>query len=89
MTLQRDSKGNLIKYAWPGGYQVNYLMADGGTLCPHCANGENGSEAYEQGTLSEPDEQWEIIGTFINWENEGPIMCDHCNEEMKPEYGED
>ena len=31
-------------FAWPGGYTILYLTADGGELCAACVNGENGSE---------------------------------------------
>ena len=40
------SKGELITYAWPGGYPVIYITEDSGVLCPNCANGKNDSEAY-------------------------------------------
>lgn len=33
----RDSDGELIAYAWPGGYQVVYYTKDGSELCPECA----------------------------------------------------
>ena len=27
-------------YAWPGGYEISYLVKDGGVLCHQCANAE-------------------------------------------------
>ena len=35
---ERDSKGQLPAYAWPGGYPVLYLDNLNDTLCPECAN---------------------------------------------------
>ena len=40
------SEGELVSYAWPGGYPVIYITEDNGVLCPDCANGKNDSEAY-------------------------------------------
>lgn len=87
---QKTNDGKLISHAWPGGYPVYYIMGDGGTLCPKCANGENGSAAYldEEGTTMGTDPQWEICAQEIHWEGE-PLICDHCNGEIESAYGGD
>lgn len=73
----------LDKFAFPGGYAINYLMADGGYICAECANGENGSGA----SAFEDDPQWQTIGTDVYWE--GPdLHCDHCNTVITSEYGD-
>lgn len=88
MKLYKDSSGELIKYAWPGGYPVIYLAQDGEVFCPDCANGKNDSDAYVEGTRPEEDrdEQWEICGGDIYYEGD-PIPCVHCNGEIESAYG--
>lgn len=82
---ERDSAGELPAYAWPGGYPIIYLTADGGTLCPACANGENGSEATEDPI--QDDRQWLIVASDVHWEG-SPEICDHCNAEIESAYGD-
>ena len=75
-----DEKGKFQPYAWPGGYQLLYLCADDGVLCPDCAN--------EDGQTDDPDDpQWHIVDGFVNWEGP-PTICDNCNKSMESEYGE-
>lgn len=89
MALHRDDDGTLPAYAWPGGYPVTYLCADGGTLCPACANGENGSLASESLDPDCPDDnQWRLVGQDIHYEGE-PIVCDHCGASVESAYGEE
>lgn len=76
----RDDAGNLPAYAWPGGYAMAYLCADGGELCAGCANGGNGSEAS---TNSDAPDDWRLIsyvayGADCDTPTEG-VNCDHCN----------
>tara|TARA_Y100001951_G_C11192885_1_gene212572 strand:- start:71 stop:457 length:387 start_codon:yes stop_codon:yes gene_type:complete len=86
------SNGELITYAWPGGYPVIYLTEDSGVLCPDCANGKNDSEAYldidGRGRNGLKDPQWEICAADVHWEGD-PIPCDHCNAEIESAYGTD
>jgi hypothetical protein len=90
---ERDSDGKLPAFAWPGGAPLVYMTADGGELCPACANGENGSEAYTTGhepsfddgsTYDAPD--WHVVGYSIHEEG-APIRCDHCGAEVESAYG--
>lgn len=69
-------------FAWPGGYELHYHTKDGGVLCKDCAN------ANLELTLNEDDPQWFIIARDVLWEGD-PIQCDHCNRDIKPEYGDD
>jgi hypothetical protein len=78
----RDSDGKLSAFAWPGGYPIVYICGDGGTLCPACANGENGSDA----STTAEDKRWLLIGADIHWEGE-PMACDHCCAEIESAYG--
>lgn len=81
-TLERDKNGNLISHVWPGGYPVVYIVADGGELCPACANGENHSDA----SVETDSYQWLLIGSVIHWEGE-PILCSHCYAQIESAYG--
>lgn len=87
MTLHRDDNGKLPAYAWPGGYPIIYICDDGGVLCPACANGENGSEAYTGEYQPELGRDWHIAGSQVHWE--GPAEhCAHCNAIIESAYGE-
>lgn len=75
----RDSKGDLPAYAWPGGYPVTYITADGGELCAACANGGNGSRADDDLDADCPDDdQWRVVGYDILEGPEAEVRCDHC-----------
>jgi hypothetical protein len=83
MTLHRDTDGTLPKYAWPGGYPILYVCADGGVLCADCANGQNGSIASES---ADAPADWRIEGADIHYEGDAEI-CDHCGVEIPSAYG--
>lgn len=68
-------------YAWPGGYEIHYITADGGVLCHECANKEL------ERTLDAGDCQFHIIGQEIHWEGQ-PLTCDHCNRDIESCYGD-
>jgi len=68
-------------YAWPGSYEIVYVVQDGGILCHQCANKEL------MRTLDPDDAQFHIVGDFINYEDTD-LFCDHCNRKIGPEYGE-
>jgi hypothetical protein len=86
MTLHeiREDDGRLPAYAWPGGYPIIYIVADGEVLCPDCANGENGSEADLDRT---DDPGWHLVGFEVYYEGAAE-HCAHCNTEMESAYGD-
>lgn len=84
-TLPRDTDGTFSKFAWPGGYPIFYLFADGGTCCADCANGKNGSDASD---TADTDKQWRLEAYDINWEDSG-LYCDHCNARIESAYAEE
>jgi hypothetical protein len=85
--LHRDDNGKLPAYAWPGGYPIYYLCADGGCLCPKCANGENGSEAYDGAYVPEQGKDWHLVAQDIHYEG-APLVCDHCAAIIESAYGD-
>ena len=64
-----------------GGYEIVYVVQDGGILCHQCANKEL------MRTLDPDDSQFHIVGDFVNYEDTD-LFCDHCNRKIWPEYGE-
>jgi hypothetical protein len=79
MDLNRLSDGTLPHFA-DGGYPIVYLTADGGFLCPFCANRSEAREGHE-------DKQWNLVGCDIHWEGP-PAVCDNCNAEIDSAYGD-
>jgi hypothetical protein len=83
-TARRDSDGNYTSYAWPGAYPVFHLCADGGVLCPTCAN--DPSNPVHEDPQHNP--QWQIVASDINWEDTA-LTCDHCSNRIESAYGGD
>ena len=81
-----QSDGKLPAFAWPGGYPILYLMEDGASMCPDCANGENDSEATWNPGIEDAGTGWVIVGYFAHMEGE-PEFCCHCNAEIESAYG--
>ena len=71
-------------YAWPGGYPVYVVMADGELLCRDCACKHYRYIAYE--TNHPFSGGWESAGADILYE--GTEYCGHCNCELESAYGE-
>ena len=64
------------RFAWPGGYQINYLTADNSILCAACAQEE----------LDDPiDGEVPLLTPYIIWDG-AEDYCEDCNEELPPEY---
>ena len=68
-------------YAWPGYYEICYIVHDGGVLCHNCANDEL------MRTIDQDDERFYIVEADVNWECPS-IYCDHCNREIESAYGD-
>lgn len=69
-------------HAWPGGYEISYIVKDGGVLCHQCANREL------ERTLDPDDDQFHVVGEFTN-DEDSDLYCDHCGRRIEPAYGED
>lgn len=69
-------------YAWPGGYPIFYLCADGGVLCPKCAN-----DNIALTTDPDAEKDWRIVASDINYEDDW-LFCSHCNKLIESAYGE-
>ncbi len=69
-------------YAWPGGYPIAYVMADGESLCSTCMDTEDimfGTEDCDQA-----DASWTVIGAMAFGADadypEVTESCAHCNK---------
>lgn len=78
--IARDSDGKFSRYTDLGGYPICHICFDGGIICADCAN--------EHGHTDEPDDEWRIIASDVNWEN-AELYCDACSKHLEPAYGED
>lgn len=76
----RMENGLLPSFAWPGGYPLYYIVADGGCLCSQCAN-ENLRLLQDS-----DDKQWYVIGYEIHYEDDN-LRCDHCYKLIESAYG--
>ena len=74
----------LPAYAWPGGYPIYYIFADGGCCCPKCAN-DNIIGIDREGRNSHGG--WKLAACDVNYEDED-LTCDHCGAKIEAAYGE-
>jgi len=72
-----------ISHAWVAGYEVHYIVQDGGMLCHDCANKAWGLTMDEKG-----DPRWVVTHCHINYEDD-QCFCDHCGRQIKPAYGDE
>jgi hypothetical protein len=68
-------------FAWPGGYQMALLMADGEVIDAQAARENYRLIRRETGT------DWAPVDVFIHWEGE-PLICAHSGREIPSSYGE-
>jgi hypothetical protein len=70
-------------YAWPGGYPVYVVMADGELICAQCARAEY--KQIARATLQGYSDGWKAAGAEVLWEND--VQCCHCNKALPSAYG--
>lgn len=73
------------RYAWPGGYPMYLVMADGGSLCIDCAR--KGYRNIYHSLKNDIRDGWKPEGIDVNWE-QTDLFCDHCNKQIESAYGE-
>lgn len=78
-----------MPYAWPGGYPLFAITADGGCLCKDCVK-ENAkiiiAATRQDHIYTERD--WAVVAIETNWEDE-TLTCDHCGKSIESAYGEE
>ena len=73
------------QYAFPGGYPLYFVCADGGCLSFESVR-ENLREVIEA-IKGKHDPQWQVIACEINYENTG-LVCDHSGKPIENAYQE-
>lgn len=82
LPVNRDA---LPAFAWPGGYPLVYVCADGGgALCPTCVNAE--IDNIDDSTRRRLRDGWQLTGVDVHYEGEA-ITCDHCGADIDSAYG--
>jgi hypothetical protein len=72
-------------YAWPGGYPVYTIMADGELLCPDCAR--HNFQQIVRATNDTCRDSWQAAGAEVYWE--GPDQeCAQCGKALQSAYGD-
>jgi hypothetical protein len=74
------------KYAWPGGYPLYFIAADGAALCFDCTRKEFGRIARSM--IARDRDGWAIEGCAANYEDQD-CYCAHCNRRIDPAYDMD
>ena len=69
------------KFAFPGGYPLVAIMADGEPMCCDCV-GKEAAAIIE----ACPRDGWRIAGVEVYWEGE-PMACSHCSASIESAYG--
>lgn len=74
-------------YAWPGGYPLYFITADGEALSFESAQANQGLilEAINTADISSG---WQVIGCDVNWEDT-QLICAHSNKKIQSAYGDD
>jgi hypothetical protein len=73
------------RYAWPGGYPLFVVMADGDAMCCACARKNFG--LIGRATRDNSRNGWAASGSAINWED-ADLVCCNCNGAIQSAYGE-
>jgi hypothetical protein len=83
--MKLSSLQNFIRsngYAWPGGYPMALLMADGEAI-----DAQSARENYRI-IRRAVSKDWTAENVFIHWEGD-PIICANSGREIPSAYGSD
>jgi hypothetical protein len=88
MTLA-EIKGRLRagNYAWPGGYPIYFITADGAALSFESVR-QQWREVVAAHLHNDRRGGWFIDAADINWEDSA-LYCEHSGERIESAYGED
>ena len=73
-------------YAWPGGYPLYFLCADGEALSFKAA--QENKEEIEYAIRAQDKSGWHVVAMDINWED-AMLYCAHSNDRIESAYAED
>jgi len=70
-------------YAWPGGYPLFAITADGGCLCKDCVK-DNAKQIIKD-TRTNYQSGWTVMAVTVNWEDTD-LVCDNCGRSIEAAY---
>lgn len=73
-------------WVWPGGYPMFLVMADGEALSFQAAH-EQLAELLAAFKSPDRFDGWRVVGTEINWEDDG-LTCAHTGKQIQTAYSE-
>jgi hypothetical protein len=73
-------------YAWPGGYPLFFLTAEGAALSFEAARKE-WRNIVATHLRRDTRSGWFIIATHVNWENT-ELVCEHSGKPIESAYGD-
>ena len=85
-TLENIDQAVAAPYAWPGGYPTLFVMQDGGTICPQCA--QDNIALIKEAMIDGWDDQWIVVAQEIVYENAEGLYCDNCDGIHEAAYGD-
>lgn len=72
------------RFAWPGGYALGLMLADGECICSACVAEE--IDLIREATRDEDDSGWRAVAAYytdadddLDDEDHTPTLCVHCN----------
>lgn len=74
-------------YAWPGGYPLYFVTADGAALSFETVRDEY-DEVAEAITGDETSGGWRVVAVAVNWEDPD-LYDDHSGDRIESAYAED
>ena len=74
-------------YAWPGGYPLYFIAADGAPLSFGAVR-ERFREVCADMLGTSRLSQWRLIGLEVNWEDPA-LVCEHTGARIESAYAED
>lgn len=74
------------KYAWPGGYPLYFITADGGALSFDAVI-ENAGLIRDAVITQDTHSGWCVCAVDVNWEDTD-LVCDHTGNKIESAYGE-
>lgn len=74
-------------YAWPGGYPLYFIAADGEALSFKAVQ-DNLKEVMRATYSKHYGNDWRVIGVQVNWEDQH-LYCGHTDERIQSAYGEE
>jgi hypothetical protein len=89
--MQIETRDDFVKalehgpYAWPGGYPVYFVMADGEAMSFDAVKAER--SRIEAEFLDASDKAWQPVALEVNWED-SELYCAHTNARIESAYAD-